>query len=195
MTIVKQVKDSTQHYFILDLHLLTRRMGDFGFRRADRAEIGVAMALGEELVSQKLASADVIARVDALTEATAWVTGDPIEGLLLQYPLSPAGELAVRNGTFTPKDPRREHISAPGEVCSAAYCGIYAGKTHQARKNIMMACATLRFEIGPEIPTFARAATPDGARSMLSLGMCPLEGGLPDLFVQEPISGPRAEAA
>ena len=192
---VKQLSNRIQHYFVLDLSLMSRRMADFGFRRANRREIDTAMALGEELVGQKLASPDAIARLDEITKASAWVTGNPVEGLLLQYPLSPAGEQAVRDGTFTPKDPRREHVSAPGEVCSAAYCGIYAGRTHQARKNIMMACATLRFEIGPEIPTFARAATADGARSMRSLGMYPLEGGLPDLFVQEPISGPRAEAA
>lgn len=195
MSTTQSPKMPIVHDFFLDRSLMSRRMGDFGFRRGTRCEIDSAMALGEELVGQKLASPEAIAALDELTEVTAWVTGHPVEGLLLQYPLSPAGELAVRDGIFAPKQPAREHISAPGKVCSAIYCAIYAGKTHQARKNIMMACATLRFEIAPEIPTFARAATEDGARSMLSLGMHAVEGGLPDLFVQEAISGPRVEAA
>ncbi|MEO9970269.1 MAG: hypothetical protein ABJG15_10710 [Hyphomonadaceae bacterium] len=180
---------------ILDVDLIVRRMADFDFRRANRQEITAAMELGEELVKMSLASPSVIAKLHEITEWTAWVTGDPVDGMVLQYPLSPAGEHALRTGTFTPKDPDHDHMCARGEVCSAIYCAIYAGKTHQARKNIMMAAATLRFELTPNLPTFARAATEDGARSMVSLGMIPIEGGLPDLFVQEPISGSRAKAA
>ena len=69
---------------------------------------------------------------------------------------------------------------------SAFYVGVYAGKTREARKKIMTASAVLRMEMFGVFPAYARGATEDGRRSMLSLGFQKFEGGLPDLYVQPP---------
>jgi hypothetical protein len=46
----------------------------------------------------------------------------------------------------------------------------------------------MRVEQFGAVPSFARGATEDGRRSMASLGFSPLEGGLPDLWVQEALA-------
>ena len=179
---------------MLDLAKMTVRMGDFGLRVAARSEIDQLLELGERLIGDKLATAGAVARVHQITGVTAWVTGYPIDGLFLIVPLSISGENAVRSGGFSPADAEREHLSGADELCGGVYVGIYAGATKQARRNVMMASATLRQEIFGSVPCFARAATEDGARSMTSLGFEPAGYGADRLFVQEAVITP-SEAA
>lgn len=180
---------------IPDLKLLEKRASDFGFRRATFSEIEDGVVLAEDLLNSKIANAEQIAAMDAVTQCTAWVTGDPVDGIFLTIPLSEAGEAAVRNGTYSPKSPAKQHLCSKGSPCSAFYIGIYAGNTKQARKNIMTAAATLRVELFASVACFARGATDDGVRSMRSLGFGPISGGLPELFVQEALIQHQDKAA
>lgn len=59
----------------------------------------------------------------------------------------------------------------------------------------MMAAGITRLEFFAPAPCFARGATEDGKRSMGSLGFHPLEGGLPDLCVQDPLPVSQQQAA
>jgi len=180
--------------FVLDLAKMTARMSDFGLRVAAFSEIDPLLELGERLIGDKLATSEAVARVHQITGVTAWVTGHPIDGLFLIVPLSIDGETAVRSGDFAPSDVVREHLSGPNELCGGVYVGIYAGATKRARRNVMMASATLRLELFGSVPCFARAATKDGARSMTGLGFKPAGYGADKLFVQEALVLP-SEAA
>ncbi|MAN65585.1 MAG: hypothetical protein CME91_02925 [Hyphomonadaceae bacterium] len=165
---------------------LVARAKAFGFRLATRQELEAAVSMAETLIHGKLASVDSISRMNAQTGMTAWVTGDPVDGIFLILPLTEAGENAVRDGSYDPAAPRREHLAVQGEGVSAFYVGVYAGKTREARKKIMTASAVLRVEMFGVFPAYARGATEDGRRSMLSLGFQKFEGGLSDLYVQPP---------
>ncbi len=181
--------------FIPDLARLERKAAEFGFRRASYKELKAGVRVAEDLMSTKIASVDEIAAMDAVTQCTAWVTGEPVDGIFLTIPLSVEGEAAVRNGTYSPKQPALRHLCAKGSHCAGFYIGVYAGRTKEARRNIMTAAAVVRVELYASVPCFARGATDDGVRSMLSLGFQPVSGGLPDLFVQEALVDLRDEAA
>ena len=170
----------------VDAVVLVARAKDFGFRLATREELEAAVSMAENLIDGKLASVDSISRMNVQTGMTAWVTGDPVEGIFLTLPLTEAGEAAVRDGSYDPAAPRHEHLAAQGQGVSAFYVGVCAGKTPEARKKIMTASAVLRVEMFGVFPAYARGATEDGRRSMLSLGFQKFEGGLPDLYIQPP---------
>ncbi|WP_155840031.1 hypothetical protein [Hyphomonas jannaschiana] len=172
----------------VDIVLVEQRARELGFRHATIRELGDGIRLAESLMNSKIATADAVMRMDVVTGMTAWVTGNPIEGVFLVLPLSPAGEQAVRDGTYCPADPAPAHLAWHGRDVAGVYIGVYAGATKEARRAVMTAAAVMRVEQFAAVPTFARGATDDGKRSMASLGFSPLEGGLPDLWVQEALS-------
>ena len=180
---------------LVDIQRVRQRAADFGFRPATYNEIIEGCAVAEELMQSKIAAPAEIARMHEITQMTAWVCGDPVDGIFLTLPLTAAGEAAVRDGSYVPAHPMESHLCPPGGDCRAFYVGVYAGATHAARKSIMTAAAVMRVELFGAFPSFARGATSDGRRSMESLGFVPVSGGLPDLYVQEPLVGRRDEAA
>ena len=179
---------ATRLFLDVDLAKLKCRAADFGFRLATFQEMNAAMEMAEGLVDVELASASAILEMDRITGMTAWVTGDPVDGVFLPIPLSEAGEAALLNGTYSVATPNPAHLAPQGQHTAAFYTGFYAGSTKEARRKIMMAAATFRMEMFGSVPSYARAATADGKRSMISLGFKPVEGGLPDLYRQEPIA-------
>lgn len=179
----------------VDLDAVRKVNGDFGFRAASGPEIKDAVALAERLIGQRIADLDVLKRLQAHTTVSLWVLGDPVVGMHIMAPLTPAGERAVRRGEFRPENPDLNHCAAPGEPCGGVYVGIYAGETRDARRAIMQGAGVMRLMCFGTVPCFARAATDDGARSMTSLGFHPIEGGLPGLWVQEALVKPSADAA
>jgi hypothetical protein len=181
--------------FIVDTARMVHSFAAFGLRPAALAEVPDAMALAEALTHQTLASASVIGALHAESGTTVLVTGQPTDGMFLNVLLSEAGERAVRDGTFTAANVPRAHVAGIGETCFGLYTGVYAGKTREARRNIMQASASLRVDFFASVPLFARGATEDGARSMASLGFHPAHGGLPDLWVHEPLTAAKGEAA
>lgn len=179
----------------IDVAAVVEKAAAFGFRLASAAELEAGVALAESLVDSRIATPESISRMNRITGITAWVTGDPVEGIFLVLPLTPEGELAVRDGTYRPADPDAAHLARQGKNVAAFYVGIYAGATHQARKNIMMASAMMRVEMFGAFPAYARAATEDGRRSMVSLGFRKFHGGLPDLYMQPAFRSLEDEAA
>lgn len=191
MKATRNCKESTIH---VDIVRVERRARELGFRHASIGELAEGIRLAESLMGAKIATPDAVMRMDVVTGMTAWVTGDPIEGVFLVLPLSPAGEQAVRDGTYCPADPAPAHLAWQGRDVAGVYIGVYAGATKEARRAVMTAAAVMRMDQFAAVPTFARGATDDGKRSMASLGFSPLEGGLPDLWVQEGFSS-GSEAA
>ena len=191
MKATRNSKKSTIH---VDIVRIEQRANELGFRHATIRELGEGIRLAESLMNSKIATPAAVMRMDVVTGMTAWVTGDPIEGVFLVLPLSPAGEQAVRDGSYCPSDPAPAHLAWHGRDVAGVYIGVYAGATKEARRAVMMAAAVMRVEQFAAVPSFARGATDDGKRSMASLGFSPLEGGLPDLWVQEALSS-GSEAA
>jgi hypothetical protein len=169
----------------VDIVRVTERAADFGFRHASIADLTAGIHMAESLMGSRIATPDAVMRMDVVTGMTAWVTGNPVEGFFLVLPLSPAGERAVRDGTYHPADPDPAHLAWQGRDVAGVYIGVYAGATKEARRAVKTAAAVMRVEQFARVPSFARGATEDGKRSMASLGFTPLEGGLPDLWVQE----------
>jgi hypothetical protein len=192
---VKSENSKNSNEFIVAVANMTRRMADFGLRPGYGDELADGIGLTERLIGGALAPFSVVENGHIRTQISAWVTGSPVDGLYLIAPLTTRGVAAVRTAAFNPADPAEAHIAAAGAACAGVYIGVYAGETHAARKSLMTASAVLRVEIFGRVPCFARAATPDGARSMLSLGFVPVIGGMPDLFVSEALSASASEAA
>ena len=189
------IRNGVAGFGSVDLVRVAEKGAAFGFRRATRPELEQGIALAESLMSSKIADPDAVAEMDRITGMTAWVTGDPVEGIFLTLPLSKQGEAAVRNGSYNPAVPDPAHLCANGEGCAAFYIGVYAGATREARRNVMTAAAVMRVELFSAYPCFARGATEDGRRSMERLGFTPYEGGLADLYVQEALTPVSGEAA
>jgi len=185
MNATRNSKKSTIH---VDIVRVERRAKELGFRHATIGELAEGIRLAESLMGSKIATQDAVMRMDVVTGMTAWVTGEPIEGVFLVLPLSPAGEQAVRDGSYCPADPAPAHLAWHGRDVAGVYIGVYAGATKEARRAVMTASAVMRVDQFASVPAFARGATDDGKRSMASLGFSPLEGGLPDLWVQEALS-------
>ncbi len=166
---------------------MEHEMGRYGLRRCPIKHVVPALRVGEQLLGAKLASAEVVSTLDAITQMTIWVTGQPVQGLYLIVPLTEEGRLGVETADFNPVDPALRHIAPANTPIFGLYVGVYAGATKDARRNIMAASASVRAKLYAPVPCYARAATDDGARSMTSLGFRPLSGGLADLFVFDPL--------
>lgn len=179
----------------IDVERMQARAADFGFRIADPEELTAGIAVAEALMGACIAPLHVVARIQAQTGVSTWVTGSPVDGFFLFVPLSGAGVRAVRTGTFIPAETKTSQLALKGSACRGIYVGVCAGATHAARRNVMTVSAVMRFEIFASVPCFSRAVTEDGARAMLSLGFQPVHGGMPDLFVQEALVQTQADAA
>lgn len=189
MTFHQQVVSSSSlPYCRVTAQDMAQAMGQHGLRRCTDNEVSAALKVGEDLMGAKLARTEVVATLDAITQMTIWVTGSPINGLYLIVPLTEAGREGVEGGDFNPADPALRHVAPANTPIFGLYVGVYAGATKDARRSIMAASATVRVNLYGPVPCYARAATEDGARSMKSLGFRPFEGGLPDLFVFDPIT-------
>ncbi|WP_143435294.1 hypothetical protein [Henriciella aquimarina] len=188
MSIHQQVVSHTgSPYCYVAPEKMEQAMGAHGLHRCRSDEVKHALALGEALLGAPLARAEVVSTLDAITQMTFWVTGQPVNGLYLTLPLTEEGRSAVEDGTFRPGDPALRHVAPARTPIFGLYVGVYAGATKDARRNIMAASATVRVALYGPVPCYARGATEDGARSMLSLGFRRFEGGLSDLFVFDPV--------
>lgn len=153
------------------------------------------MALAEELLGSQLTSAETIAWIHGVTGVTSWVCGDPIDGIFIIVPVSAKGLEALQTGEFDASGPDVAHLAALGTPCSGVYVGAYAGATHDARKAVMMATVSNRVDVFGQVPAFARAATDDGARSMVSLGFHPAGFGVDKLWMQGVVRHPERQVA
>ncbi len=187
--------DLETYPFILDRDAIITGMGAFGWRLAKSSEHVEMMALAEKLLGSRLTSAETIEWIHSVTGSTSWICGDPIDGIFIIVPVSPAGLEAIQTGEFDPSGPEKSHLAALGQTCSGVYVGAYAGATHEARKNVMMATVTMRVEGYGQVPAFARGATDDGVRSMESLGFQPAGFGADKLWMQPPVRRPQRSVA
>ena len=181
--------------FVVDQSKMFDLMANFGWRPANEKEIPEMLALGERLINDRLISSETLAHLHDLTGITAWVFGDPVEGLVISVPLTEAGLDAVQDNEFVAKTPDDAHVAAAGQPCAAVYIGIYAGETKEARKAVMSGAGGIRMAIYAQVPCFARAATEDGAGSMESLGWTPAGFGADKLWMQGALVVPEQKVA
>ena len=180
---------------LIDYARLALRACEFGFRRANFDDLQSGLALAEHLTEQTMATPESISWIDGITGMAGWVTGDPVDGVFITVPLSAQGVAAVRDGSFVPAWPALMHLACEGDPCGGVYIGVYAGITKETRRAVVMAAGVTRVEFFAPVPCFARGATEAGKRSMTSLGFQPIDGGLPDLWGQEPLPAAQEKAA
>lgn len=192
---VNKDKRLATYPFIVDQSNMIDQMANFGWRPANETEIPEMLALGERLIEDRLISSETLAHLHDLTGITAWVFGDPVEGLVISVPLTEAGLDAVQDNVFVAKTPDDAHVAALGQPCAGVYIGIYAGATKEARKAVMSGAGVIRMAIYAQVPCFARAATEDGARSMESLGWSPAGFGADKLWMQGALVVPEQKVA
>ncbi|MFN7054738.1 hypothetical protein [Hyphomonas sp.] len=171
----------------IDYTRLALRAAEAGFRQPDFAELSEGLRLAERLTGQAMATPHSITWIDSLTGMSAWVTGEPVNGVFIAVPLTAEGVTAVRGGSFMPGWPALAHVCEAGAPCAGVYIGVYAGATKETRRRVMGAAAIVRVDIFGPVPCFARGATEDGKRSMASLGFVPVQGAMSDLWAQEPL--------
>ena len=189
------IQELETYPFILDRDAIIKGMGAFGWRLAKSSEHVEMMALAEKLLDSQLTSAETIEWIHSVTGTTSWVFGDPIDGIFIIVPVSPEGLEAIQSGEFDPSGPEKSHLAALGQTCAGVYVGAYAGATHDARKAVMMATVTMRVEGYGQVPAFARGATEDGIRSMVSIGFAPAGFGADKLWMQPPVRRPERNVA
>jgi hypothetical protein len=180
---------------LVGIESATKAMNEFGLRAALGDELVAGKTLTEDLIGAPLADLTVLEELQSYTGVTNWVLGDPVSGFYIVLPLSNQGEMAIRSGNLVPSDPDLAHVARRGEPCFGIYIGVYAGATKEARKSIMQASAMLRVGVVGCLPCFGRGATEEGANGMLRLGFKPVDGGLPDLFVQEALVSSKKSVA
>lgn len=188
-------KELETYPFVLDRDAFVKGMGAFGWRLAKASEHEEMMALAEQLLGSQLTSAETIEWIHSVTGSTSWVCGDPIDGVFIIVPVSPEGLNALHTGEFDPSQPEKAHLAALGQLCAGVYVGAYAGATHEARKKVMTATVKMRVDGYGQVPAFARAATDDGARSMVSLGFSPAGFGVDKLWMQPVVHRPERNVA
>ncbi|MEL6861655.1 MAG: hypothetical protein AAGL11_07445 [Pseudomonadota bacterium] len=182
--------------FVVDHQKMLDGMGAFGWRVATSDEHEPMMALAEKLLGSQLTKAKEIERINSITQMTSWVFGEEeIEGIFIVVPLSPEGLEALKTADFDPSGPDAAHLAALGTPCAGVYTGAYAGTTYDSRKAVMTATAIVRVQVFGQVPAFARAATEDGARTMVSLGFAPAGFGADKLWMQPVINRPEREVA
>jgi hypothetical protein len=194
--------------------ITTAEAAAFGFRATASHELETMHAAAERIMGKSLAPLDAVRAVEEHSGGTCHIhieqpakktaassnpdgdgpqpaeLGGEITGVILLLPLSSAGELAMRDGTFDTHIPKLEHVCRPGDYFPGMYVWLYAGKGMRARLNVMRCCITWRDGFYQNVRGYGRGATPEGANAMLHLGFHSVPFGVPDLFIFDRTTAP-----
>lgn len=194
--------------------ITTAEAAAFGFRATASHELEIMHAAAERIMGKSLAPLDAVRAVEEHSGGTCHIhieqpakntaassnpdgdgpqpagLGGEITGVILLLPLSSAGELAMRDGTFDTHIPKLEHVCRPGDYFPGMYVWLYAGKGMRARLNVMRCCITWRDGFYQNVRGYGRGATPEGANAMLHLGFHSVPFGVPDLFIFDRTTAP-----
>lgn len=179
----------------LDLERLTERAARFGLRHARYDELCEGMKIATDVTGEDLSLPDALSYVDSVTQMSNWVTGDPVDGILVAAPLTDIGVTALLDGQFTVERPLKLWLSQRGRDCAGLYIGVIAGQSPDTRRRLMMATAVFRSEFFSDVYCFARGVTDEGRRAMLSLGMQPYPDKASSMYIQKPLLDHRGVAA
>ncbi len=170
----------------LNLEEMTGRAATYGFRHARYDEVYDGLQIAEAATGGRLSSAAALSYVDSVTQMSNWVTGEPVDGVMVVAPVSDLGALALLDGSFDVERPLKIWLSHRGRHCAGLYIGIVAGKSLETRRRLMMMLSVLRAEFFSDVYCFARGVTDEGRRAMRSLGMTPHPTEASCLFAQAP---------
>jgi hypothetical protein len=168
-----------------------RCLSSLDLHPAGRRDIEVARALAAELIGPQVTSVDTFADVHAKTRASVFVYRQDgrITGTLGIVPLRPPGLDAICAGTFDPRRPAGELVCGPTDPFAALYGWGFAARTRKAAAAVVTGSMQLRATVFAAIPCFTRAATPAGARVILSrMGYSPYPGSSSGLLISPAIS-------
>jgi hypothetical protein len=90
--------------------------------------------------------------------------GEAVTGVVSVLLLRPSGLLAIATDKFDGVSPDIDVIAPPDEVPTAGYGWALAAKSRRAAAAVLLGLDKIHTDLFPQIPFFARAATPDGRR-------------------------------
>jgi hypothetical protein len=171
-------------------------LAPLGLQAAGEADLRETCRLARRLISPRTAELEVYRAVHRRTGGAAvWVFREEgaVTGALAIVPLSPLGLDALLAETFQARAPDLAHIATARERPAAVYGWGVLGATSAGRRAAMGGTQALIERAFPDIPWFARAATPDGERVALGrLGYAPLARSTSGLLTRAPLSQERA---
>ncbi|MCG8443439.1 MAG: hypothetical protein MI723_16670 [Caulobacterales bacterium] len=159
-----------------------------GLMRPRGDELPQLHRLAARLFGDGIAILNEVNKIDAHTGNSVWVYREngAVTGINSMLPLSPWGHELLLIGNLDPQSAALDCLTAPGETCAAIYCWGYGGTTPRARAAVVRASMRLREGLFAPVPVYARAATPDGRRTMERMGYVDVPDALPDLMVSAP---------
>ena len=89
---------------------------------------------------------------------------EKVTGVISFLLLRPAGLLSMATDKFDGLTPDLDMIAGPDETPLAGYGWGLAARSRKAAAAVLVGIDKVRTELYPQIPFFARAATPDGRR-------------------------------
>lgn len=152
-----------------------RVVGQYGLAPLDDAAIRVARALAAGLISEHIASADTFIAVQRVVghAVFGFREAGELTGLLACFPLNHEGCAQLTTGGFDAVDVDFSLIAAPGKTPAAYYGWGYAASTKEGGRAVVKASLHIQRELYWAAPTFARAVTDAGKRSLCSIGFAP----------------------
>ena len=118
-----------------------------------------------------------------------------ITGVVAFLLLRPAGLLAIATDKFNGVTLDLDLVSSPDEVPLAGYGWALAAKSRRSAAAVLLGLEKVRTALYPQIPFFARAATPDGRRVLCGrLRYIPFPRSTTGMLWSAPIT-PEVESA
>lgn len=152
-----------------------RVVGQYGLEALDDDAIRLARALAANLISEHIASADTFIAVQRIVGNAVFGCreANALTGLLACFPVTKEGCVQIMRGDFDAVDVDLGLIAAPGEAPAAYYGWGYAASTKEGGRAVVKASLHVQRELYWALPTFARAVTDAGKRSLCSIGFTP----------------------
>ncbi len=189
MTVLPDERNDSDHSMSWRPGDVIHCLASHGLEPATPADLPAGRALAAELINSEVATSETFAATHAKTGASVFVfrQGIQITGTLGLVPVGPDGLRMICNHSFNPRDPALSLICSPGDPFAALYGWGFAASTRKAAATVVLASMQLRDTVFAGIPCFTRAATPAGARIILTkMGYRPFPGSLTGLLISPP---------
>jgi hypothetical protein len=162
----------------------------FGLTPALPSQIAAGRRLAAQLISDDLASVDLLAAVQRITSASLFVhtEGKDVTGVLGFFPVRAPGLALLDAGGFDARHFDLGIVARPGETPKGVYAFGVAASTKAGGSAIIRGSAAIQEALLWALPIYTRVATEDGARVLLgSLGFAHVDND--ETLVRRP---PRA---
>jgi len=175
------------------ISLLARR----GFSVCDDPRnITIFREFAQSLISVPIATAEIMAGVQARTRASLFLRWDKNEptGFIAFFPFSAEGQRILESGAFVGTAVRPEWVCEATPSTRIGYVWCFGANNPAAGLAVVRAGKTIREQCFPQLGVYVRGATADGRRFTEPMGFFPTAND-PTLYYSEPFARARLKAA